>query len=159
MAKRIKAYRKLIDELLTREMAKKEWEKLRTEHLTQVGFFQHERLIHLLVTLAFAVIAMMTFLVCITNSIPVLVILLIALLTLLIPYVRHYYLLENEVQAMYEQYDQIVQKLGGIGKTEPEKVIAGDTVTDSENEAGEVLPQMPAISRMLVGNIKKDPEK
>lgn len=115
MAKRIKAYRKLIDELLTKEMAVEEWEKLRTEHLIQVGFFQHERLIHLLVTLAFAVIAMMTFLVCITDFLPVLLVLLIALLSLLIPYVRHYYLLENEVQAMYEQYDEIVRK---IGKTE-----------------------------------------
>lgn len=31
----------------------------------------------------------------------------IALLILLIPYVRHYYILENEVQKMYGQYDAL----------------------------------------------------
>ena len=35
-----------------------------------------------------------------------------AFLVLLIPYVRHYYILENEVQKMYGQYDEIVSKLG-----------------------------------------------
>jgi hypothetical protein len=33
-------------------------------------------------------------------------------LVLLIPYVRHYYILENEVQKMYGQYDSIVAKMG-----------------------------------------------
>ena len=34
----------------------------------------------------------------------------IALLILLIPYIRHYYILENEVQKMYGQYDKMVEK-------------------------------------------------
>lgn len=34
----------------------------------------------------------------------------IALLVLLIPYIRHYYILENEVQKMYGQYDRMVEK-------------------------------------------------
>lgn len=151
MAKRIKAYRKMIDSLLTKDMSEEEWEKLRTEHLTQVGFFQHERLIHLLVTLAFAVIAMMAFLNCITNFMPVLLVLLIALLSLLIPYVRHYYLLENEVQAMYEQYDKIMKKIEGEETTEPSEADA----QAAAKEPAEMLPEMPAISRMLVGNIIK----
>ena len=33
-----------------------------------------------------------------------------ALLMLLVPYVRHYYILENEVQKMYAQYDIIIKK-------------------------------------------------
>ena len=32
-----------------------------------------------------------------------------ALLVLLIPYIAHYYLLENGVQKMYQQYDKIKQ--------------------------------------------------
>jgi hypothetical protein len=32
------------------------------------------------------------------------------ILVLLIPYVRHYYILENEVQKMYKQYDEMVKK-------------------------------------------------
>ena len=42
-------------------------------------------------------------------SMPLLV-LAIAILILLVPYIRHYYLLENEVQKMYKQYDQICEK-------------------------------------------------
>ena len=48
MEKRILSYRKRIDELLQQEDAN--WEKILEEHLTQVAFFQHERLIHLIVT-------------------------------------------------------------------------------------------------------------
>ena len=59
------------------------------EHLVQVGFFQHERLIHLIVTVTFALLEML------------------AILILLIPYIRHYYILENEVQKMYGQYDRM----------------------------------------------------
>ena len=31
-------------------------ERLKQEHLTQIGFFQHERLIHLIVTVLFALL-------------------------------------------------------------------------------------------------------
>lgn len=111
MAKRIKDYKKMIDELLKKELSAEEWERIRAEHLIQVGFFQHERLIHLLVTLAFAIISMMTFFFCIMSFQPMLGLLLVALLCLLVPYIRHYYLLENEVQAMYEQYDEMVKRM------------------------------------------------
>lgn len=113
MAKRIKDYKKMIDELLKNELPAEEWERIRAEHLIQVGFFQHERLIHLLVTLAFAIISMMTFFFCIMSFQPMLGLLLVALLCLLVPYIRHYYLLENEVQAMYEQYDEMVKRMEG----------------------------------------------
>ena len=42
-------------------------------------------------------------------SMPLLV-LAIAILILLVPYIKHYYLLENEVQKMYKQYDMICEK-------------------------------------------------
>jgi len=29
---------------------------------------------------------------------------------LLIPYIRHYYILENETQKMYKQYDELLRK-------------------------------------------------
>ena len=32
-------------------------------------------------------------------------------LVLLIPYIRHYYILENEVQKMYVQYDKLLEKI------------------------------------------------
>ena len=36
----------------------------------------------------------------------------LVILVLLIPYISHYYLLENEVQKMYVQYDKLLHKIG-----------------------------------------------
>ena len=80
------------------------------------AFFQHERLVHLIVTITFAILELLT--VCAyvivgaidsALSMPLLV-LAIAILILLVPYIKHYYLLENEVQKMYKQYDMICEK-------------------------------------------------
>lgn len=116
MEKRILTYRKYMDELLLREDA--DWERVRREHLVQVGFFQHERLIHLIVTVFFALFAVlavgMAFLQMAqgTEGAGNWLFVVAAFLVLLIPYVRHYYILENEVQKMYRQYDEIVAKTG-----------------------------------------------
>lgn len=116
MEKRILTYRKYMDELLLREDA--DWERIREEHLVQIGFFQHERLIHLIVTVIFALLTVfsigMAFLLMAQGTEGALSWLLVvaAFLILLIPYVRHYYILENEVQKMYRQYDEIAAKLG-----------------------------------------------
>ena len=58
MEKRILTYRKKIDELLQRNDV--DWNRVLEEHLIQVGFFQHERLIHLIVTVTFAVLEMIS---------------------------------------------------------------------------------------------------
>ena len=106
MEARILAYRKYMDELLQHE--EEDWEAIRSQHLVQIGFFQHERLVHLLVTLAFALFAIMTIFVTIFSPNPGLFALIILFLVLLIPYIQHYYLLENETQKMYVQYDKIL---------------------------------------------------
>ena len=114
MEKRIIAYRKRIDKLLQGEDA--DWQKVLEEHLIQVGFFQHERLIHLIVTVTFAVLEMISnlfsFLLFWWGVVKrVLGCFSLFLLVLLIPYIRHYYILENEVQKMYAQYDRILEKI------------------------------------------------
>ena len=114
MEKRILSYRKRIDELLQKE--DNNWEKILEEHLTQVAFFQHERLIHLIVTVLFAVLEIMSILGTVILSAMesgnmAMSILTILLLVLLIPYIRHYYILENEVQKMYVQYDKLLEKI------------------------------------------------
>ena len=43
-----------------------------------------------------------------------------ALLVLLIPYVMHYYLLENSVQKMYEQYDRMMNKIEPSFQVKPD---------------------------------------
>ncbi len=84
-----------------------ELESRRREALVQIGFLQHERLIHLIVTMTFAVLAMIVMLGLIFRFQFGLFILFLLLLVLLIPYVRHYYILENGVQELYTIYDKI----------------------------------------------------
>ena len=88
------AYRRRIDALLAQHPENTDWNRILQDHLRQIAFFQHERLIHLIVTALFAQLIQLT-------------VLTAALLVLLIPYIFHYYLLENEVQKMYAQYDEI----------------------------------------------------
>ena len=116
MEKRILSYRRYMDEQLLRDDV--DWERLKAEHLTQIAFFQHERFIHLIVTAIFAGLTMAA--ICMTFALMAAgleggvgwFLVMLVLLVLLVPYVRHYYILENEVQWMYEQYDVIVGKMG-----------------------------------------------
>ena len=71
----------------------------------------HERLIHLIVTVLFAVLEFMAFLFTLIAPGIGTILLVFAVLVLLVPYIRHYYLLENEVQKMYVQYDRLEKLL------------------------------------------------
>lgn len=115
MKKRIITYMDYIDRILSEdaETQKENYDKLMKEHLIQIDFFMHERLIHLLVTLAFAIFGFMIFLALVMNFQPGLLLLFMAILVLLIPYIMHYYLLENGVQKMYRQYDEMLRRLTG----------------------------------------------
>lgn len=111
MADRIKQYMIYVNELLESD-EEVNWEDEMQKHLVQIAFFAHERFIHLVVTVLFALMTTMVFLYTFSNfSIPLLL-LMILLMGLLIPYVKHYFLLENSVQDMYEQYDKMQEKVG-----------------------------------------------
>lgn len=79
------------------------------EHLTQISFFQHERLIHLIVTVTFALLEMLAILLNVISDSLFSLLLPVVILILLVPYIRHYYILENEVQKMYVQYDRMLR--------------------------------------------------
>ena len=111
MKNRILGYRTRIDRILEENAPDTNWEELLSEHLVQIGFFQHERLVHLMVTLAFALFAIMTIFLTMSSPSPGLFALTILFLVLLIPYIQHYYLLENETQKMYVQYDKILEHI------------------------------------------------
>lgn len=113
MEQRILQYRKSIDEWLekTEQSAQVSQEILRDkmeEHLNQIGFFQHERLIHLIVTVTFALLEMLAILLNVISDSLFSLLLPVVILILLVPYIRHYYILENEVQKMYVQYDRML---------------------------------------------------
>lgn len=70
-------------------------------------FFQHERLIHLLVTLLFAILTFASLsLFLLTDFLPMTAAFALFLI-LLVPYIFHYYRLENGVQKLYGLYDQV----------------------------------------------------
>lgn len=110
MKKRITEYLNRIDKILSDDPADIDYKRLLEEHLTQIAFFQHERLIHLLVTLTFAILTVASVLTIVISGYLPLAALALLLLVLLIPYVAHYYLLENGVQKMYAQYDEILRR-------------------------------------------------
>lgn len=79
--------------------------RCREDLLVQIRFFQHERLVHLIVTVTFAILTVLSLLGCVFSPQPPLFALVILLLVLLVPYIRHYYILENGVQMLYVYYD------------------------------------------------------
>ena len=110
MRKRLVAYRRRIDALLEGSVDGVAWEAVVEEHLVQVSFFQHERLVHLLVTLAFALMELAAALVAMLTGRIEAVLLMLMFGVLLVPYVVHYYHLENETQRLYEQYDRLRER-------------------------------------------------
>ena len=81
------------------------------EMLIQIGFFQHERLIHLIVTITFALLTMIALMGTLFMPQPALFALILLLFILLVPYIRHYYILENGVQKLYQYYDKLILTL------------------------------------------------
>lgn len=78
-------------------------------HLAKISFFQHERLIHLIVTL-FCIVLLLLFLLLSIYNLYFLLIAII-LFILVIFYVLHYFYLENGVQKLYKIYDEMLNKI------------------------------------------------
>lgn len=62
MEKRIKTYLLLTEEWLQGKdkLSEQEREKFRQEYLVHLSFYQHERLVHLLVTILFAILTFLS---------------------------------------------------------------------------------------------------
>jgi len=97
-----------MNQQLTKKLKKDERQQLFQYHQIRVQDFQHERLIHLLVTFFFGFLTILAIASCflLTPIIPELTLLLFALSGLLfileIFYIAHYYKLENGVQSLYD---------------------------------------------------------
>lgn len=102
-----------IREKLLRTRNKEDWDMLKSNHAQMISWMQHERLVHLFVTLAFGIGLLITM--AMAQAAPGIWICLLAglLLLLFVPYVSHYYFLENTVQRWYRLADEIDEKMGG----------------------------------------------
>lgn len=117
MEKRLRSCLAEMEELLKQEewlrgMDAAQRQRFVDSLLIQIQFFQHERLVHLIVTVTFAILTMIAVLGCVLSPQIPLFALVALLLILLGPYIRHYYILENGVQKLYICYD----RLAGVEK-------------------------------------------
>ena len=106
MKKYLYDYIKEIDDLLNSN--KKISNDVIENHLIKISFFQHERLIHLLVTLFYTLVFIIFTVLCFIHYIFFIITLI--LFIFLICYVIHYFHLENGVQYLYKQYDRMRDK-------------------------------------------------
>ncbi len=110
MEKRLKAYIQYLESVISGNNPD-EMKTAYSDILTQIAFFQHERLIHLIVTVTFAILALMSLQFFILTGMFAVMMLFLLLMLLLVPYIRHYYILENGTQRLYELYDIIHKEL------------------------------------------------
>lgn len=102
MKKYLYDYIKEVDSKLKSDKINK---SLKEEHLVKINFFQHERLVHLIVTMSFALLTLVSIL--ISKYYCSFIFIAIILLICLAFYIVHYYYLENGVQYLYKQYDKM----------------------------------------------------
>lgn len=93
-----------------------DWAGLARFHRAQISYLQHERLVHLLVTLFFGLAALLTLLFLVRHPQPLVGVLLLLLLVLLVPYLVHYYRLENGVQRWYHLANEIEGRAGNVSQ-------------------------------------------
>lgn len=104
MKQRLDDYIKDLEVLIEKKQVPK---GLADEVLTKIHFVQHERLIHLIVTF-FTGISCLLFLIAFISLEQLLLLLLFVItICLFIPYIFHYYYLENGTQKLYDIYFQI----------------------------------------------------
>lgn len=100
----LKEYISELDEMIKQKKISNR-DEIMEDLKTKIGFFQHERLIHLIVTMFTGTFNLMTFLVAIISNHIELYLLTAILMLLFVPYIAHYFFLENNVQKLYTYYD------------------------------------------------------
>jgi len=107
MKNSLQEYNNYLDEVIEKNIKDKD---ILDEILTQIKFFQHERLVHLIVTffVGIAAILFLGFALLLDNI--TMIILFFLCILLFIPYIFHYYYLENGTQSLYKKYFIIKDK-------------------------------------------------
>lgn len=103
-------YMKTVQKRLEECCSGEELEEIFAEHKDKIAFMQHERIVHFLVTMMFALVLAIFMGIVIFTENPAMLLLVTIILVLLGFYIKHYYFLENTVQKMYKVYDEILAK-------------------------------------------------
>ncbi len=112
MTEYLTEYMERISKQISDASSPEELRLLLAEHMDKIAFMQHERIVHFLVTMMFALILAVFMLGVLLTDNPMLLILVTIIIVLLAFYIKHYYFLENTVQKMYRVYDELIAKLG-----------------------------------------------
>ncbi len=123
----LRLHEQFIRDMINKPMDKNDLILLKEFHLRQIAFMQHERLIHLIVTMFVALFTIMSFgLLYFAPSIPTGLLSLLFII-LIAAYILHYFRLENGVQRWYHLSNEIDYLLKNPGaryinhKVEPNK--------------------------------------
>ncbi|MBR4509904.1 MAG: hypothetical protein IKP25_04380 [Ruminococcus sp.] len=116
MTEYLKNYMKYIQERLDKCSDSAGLDEIMAEHKDKIAFMQHERIVHFLVTMMFALILAIFMGIEIFTENPAILLLVTIIIVLLGFYIKHYYFLENTVQKMYRVYDDILRKRRNIAE-------------------------------------------
>lgn len=104
MTKQIKEYLALLEQFFSVSHSDEEVLAMKSRLLQRIAFYSHERLVHLIITMSFAVFFLISLFMWLVIKNTGLAVLTVLLLVMLIAYIKHYYFLENSVQKMYIYY-------------------------------------------------------
>ena len=107
----LKDHEKYVQEKLEKNEDKFDWKKLKKIHERKIKYLQHERLIHLLVTLFVALFTLLTIFFTIFTRRGGFALIALLFIILLIPYLFHYRSLENGIQRLYKLSDKIGERI------------------------------------------------
>lgn len=102
MREYISNYVKYVDKVIREDKYK---DSFIEEHKEMIKYFQHERIIHLVITLFYAMLTLLFWGLSLLSLI--FVVIAIILSGFLVCYIYHYFYLENHVQYMYKQYNKL----------------------------------------------------
>ncbi len=114
MYRYLKSHEKFMMEVLASNENKYDWDYIAGFHRSQIEFMQHERLIHLMVTLSFGVFLLISLGITVLTTMLVFGLFDLLFLALLIPYIIHYFRLENGVQRWYHLANEIENRRGKV---------------------------------------------
>jgi uncharacterized membrane protein len=106
-----KTYDATIRKIIAEKTAYTDWEKILKHHHIMIGRIQHERLIHLMVTIFVGLVLTLSSFTFITSQNFILLMFILPLLALFVAYLFHYRFLENTTQGWYEVEEQIRENI------------------------------------------------
>jgi hypothetical protein len=111
MTKYMKEHEARVKEQLSSEGGHRQLNELKRHHGRMIEDMKHERIIHLMVTLAFGVFFLISMAMALFEPSWQILVLMGLFFVLVVPYIAHYFFLENTVQRWYTYMDEIEKRL------------------------------------------------